>query len=615
MRITRRLAAALLALTLAFLPLAANIPAKADVSPASGSTTFTFTNSGITASAEDEESFTIDGTKLKILAAGTYVLKGSCSNGKVTVKKWTTGVTIVLNGLDLTCTETSPILCNKGSEVTISAASGTTNRLADTSYNNDDVHPENTNAENAVIKAKDGSRLTLSGSGTLNIVANGKNGIKGGMDLAAEGDSPASSASMTIKQLTLNVTANVNDAIKSEQLLNVLSGRITVTAGDNAIRCDRTLNVGQSGSGPTISINSCTEGLSGAVVNIAGGNITVNASSDGVRCSNSELSNYPFACNITGGTLNVNCTDGDGIDSKGSLSITGGNVTAFSSASDENSPLESNTGFTLGGGTVFAMGSAAMAESPTSAQQVYVTFGKIENGNSVLSIPAGSSVKLTNASGSALFTATAPRNAGYVIFSSPSLTDGMQVKLLINGNEIATATASHDAGNNPGVPGTPAPTTAPTAAPTAAPTSAPTNTPAPTAAAETPAPTENAGTPEPTSAPDTEAPVVTDGPVSTVAPELTPDADTTPDDSTAEPSETDTPELTEEPETTASPEESDAPVDTDEPADTDWPEVPAPNKKNTGGKLALIIGGAAVLTGGAVTGGIVLKKKAGKGGK
>lgn len=597
MRIINRIAAALLASILALLPLCAAARAEAGVhseARASFTTTFTFTNSGITASEEDEESYSIDGTALKIKAAGTYTLTGSCTNGSVTVKKGTTGVTLVLNNFDLKSADTAPILCNKGSEVNISAASGTVNRLTDTSYNNDDTHPENQNAENAVIKAKDGSRLTLSGSGTLNVIANGKNGVKGGMDLAADGDTPASSASITIKQLTLNVTANVNDAIKSEQLLSIQSGKITVAAADNAIRCDRTLNIGQSGSGPNITITSSAVGLSGAVVNVAGGNITVNSSSDGVKCASSALGDYPFACNITGGTLTVNSTDGDGVDSSGTLSFRGGSVTVFSSENNEDSPIESVNGITLAGGTLFGMGTAGMVENPSAAQQVYVTFGRMAGGSSELYIPKGSAVKLTDASGGALFSTTAPRNAGYIIFSSPSLTDGMKVKLLINGVETATATASYDAGNNPGVPGTPAPTAGPSPAPTV--------TPSPTESGKTPEPTDAAATatptPEATDLPSSSAPETAEA---TGASE-TPEATENPSASTG----SDAPLLTEAPDTdgTAGPGGSDAPDDNDAPGAN-----ASPGKRVKGGVLALIIGGAAVLAGAGAAIGISASRK------
>ena len=127
----------------------------------SGATTLTFTNSGITASVGDYTGYKIDGTALTINGAGTYILKGLCADGSVTVKKGTTGVTLVLGGLTLTSADTAPIACSKSTGVTIVAAAGTVNTLSDSAQNNDDNYPDNENAENAVIRCKDGSNVVL----------------------------------------------------------------------------------------------------------------------------------------------------------------------------------------------------------------------------------------------------------------------------------------------------------------------------------------------------------------------------------------------------------------------------------------------------------------------
>ena len=89
--------------------------------------------------------------------------------------------------------------------------------------------PKNENAENAVIKCKDGSTVTLCGDGELTITANGKNGIKSGATTDEDGE-----ALLTIRDLTLNIDAPVNDAINAEQLLNVESGTLTIDACSSA---------------------------------------------------------------------------------------------------------------------------------------------------------------------------------------------------------------------------------------------------------------------------------------------------------------------------------------------------------------------------------------------
>ena len=215
------------ALTLSMLP--ATALAAKDYATG-GETALRFSNSGITVQEGDYDGYKIDGTELTINAAGTYVLSGSCADGSVTVKKGTTGVVLVLDGLTLTCGDSAAIACNKSTEVTIVAADGTVNTLADTEQNNDETYPDNDSAENAVIKCKDGSQVTLCGSGTLNVTANGKNGVKSGATTDEEG-----AASLTIRELTLNIDAPVNDAVNAEQQLNIESGSLTISAGVIAV--------------------------------------------------------------------------------------------------------------------------------------------------------------------------------------------------------------------------------------------------------------------------------------------------------------------------------------------------------------------------------------------
>ena len=191
--------------------------------------TFTFTDSGVTAAGETDTGYEIDGTALTITSSGTYTVSGSCADGSIKVKKSTTGVTLVLDGLTLTSENTAAITCGKSSEVTILVSNGTENSLSDTEQNNDDNYPENENAENAVIKCKDGSTITLCGDGELTVTANGKNGIKSGTTTDEDGE-----ASLTIRDLTLNIDAPVNDAINAEQLLNVESGTLTIDAYSSA---------------------------------------------------------------------------------------------------------------------------------------------------------------------------------------------------------------------------------------------------------------------------------------------------------------------------------------------------------------------------------------------
>lgn len=436
--------------------------------------TLTFTDSGITGSGNGVE---ISGTALTISEPGTYLLTGSCADGSVKVKKGTAGVTLILSDLSLTSSTTAPITCGKSSVVTIVAADGTTNTLTDAAQNNDTEYPDNTDAENAVIKGKDGAQVVLCGSGSLTLNANGKNGIKSG----TTDSETAQDASLTIRELTLTINAPVNDAINAEQLLNVESGTLTLDAADDALHCDLVMNIGADGTdGPTLTIINAYEGIEAAALNIASGSIDITCQDDCLNAGNSSLTNYGFEINISGGTLRAYTTAGDGFDSNGTMTISGGDIEVWTANAADNQPLDADGGITVTGGTVLAAGSSGMGMTLT-AEQPYVTFGsgrgsmggsfgggqrpeqpgitdaqpdnaptppqgEAENApqgapgtgeegtqqpptmqpntntdNSGISLTAGDAFTITDADGTAVYSGTAVCNASYLFYSSGAL--------------------------------------------------------------------------------------------------------------------------------------------------------------------------------------------------
>jgi hypothetical protein len=447
---------------------------------AANATRFVFSDSAITVTEGAYNGYKVKNTALSITAAGTYVVSGSCANGTIVVKKNVTGVTLILDGLTLTAHATAPLTCNKGSGVTILAAAGSVNNLSDDQYNNDDVYTDTTaypDIENAVIKCKDGSNVTIGGTGTINVNAYGKNGVKGGADLYEEDENGnatttlLSTASLTIKDVTLNVSikhsykdpedANAydGDAIKSEKELNILSGNITVSANDDGIKSDHVLNIGAEGTaGPTITVTKAAEGIEGAVVNVYSGSVSVTATDDGINAANGDIADRSadFSYNQYGGYVYINVTNGDGIDSNGSATLAGGTLEIYAPSQGDGDPIDTEYGCTFSGATVLAVGHAMM---PQSYSGTYVAFGGsggpgfgglLGGGSGSNLVTAGSTIKITDASGNAVYTAqsTAQRSASYVVFASPSLTSGSSYKL--NGSTSATAQTASGGQTGPG---------------------------------------------------------------------------------------------------------------------------------------------------------------------
>lgn len=421
-----------------------------------------FSNDGITAA--DDSVLSIDGTSLTITAAGTYLLSGSCEDGSVKVQKGTTGVVLVLDGLTLSSQTTAPIICAKSTEVTIEAAAETVNTLSDTEANNDgsnDSNTENNNAEgnvsetefgndassnstaeNAVIKCKDGSQVVLCGTGELILQANGRNGIKSGASTETEGD-----ASLTIRELTLTIDAPVNDAVNAESILNVESGTLEISAGDDALHSDGELNIGADGTdGPSISITSCYEGLEGTVVNIFSGDIDLQSTDDCINAADSDQPNGDFQINITGGSITASTSNGDGFDSNGDLIISGGSVAVWTANAADNEPLDADGTVTISGGTVLAAGESSGMGIHLEASQPCVIFsGDSSEGGGfrpTALLTNGSSFSILSDDQTTLYSAEAICSASYIIFSSPDLTESGSCTLSSEDTETTSSAQS-----------------------------------------------------------------------------------------------------------------------------------------------------------------------------
>ncbi len=289
------------------------------------------TAEALTADTKNAETIVMSDSnnQVTISEAGTYIITGTCSDGNIKVKKGTQDVVLVLKDLNLTSTTGATLSINKGAEAKI-VIEGTV-----TLNDNESAADEALDTyDGAVIKAKAGSSTVLTGTGTLNVNGNCEHGIKVSdtdEDDIADGYSDASF--IVDGSLKINVTA-VEDGMNSGTDLTIKSGSITVSAGDDGIKADYILTIGEEGeSGPTINVKKSGEALEGAVVNIYSGQIDVTASDDGINAANSDLSGYTFSINIMGGTVNVSA-GADGLDSNGNINILGGLTTIVKAASN-----------------------------------------------------------------------------------------------------------------------------------------------------------------------------------------------------------------------------------------------------------------------------------------
>ena len=497
------------ALLIGLLPLSASAAYSGDAN-----NTFTFTDSGVTASEADGSGFKIEGTALTISEAGTYRITGSCSDGSVQVKKGTTGVTLILDDLTLTASDTAPLSCNKSTEVTIYISGTVTLTDAENPADEESTDEAVADAfEGAAIKVKSGASVVITGTGTLTADGSAcKNGIKGAatasitvgasasdtftLNIKAANHGLASDGSITIVGGKVNITAgnegiksepdeddtesegvvtmtggavtvnSVDDGVKGYKTVAITGGTLNIASGDDGIKCEYDVILGAEGSsvGPVINITKSNEGIEGATVTFYSGSGTIVATDDGVNAANSDLTNYSFLLTVAGGTWIVDA-GGDGLDSNGNLVNSGGSMTVYGSANNGNAAIDIGDfgcSWTVSGGEIAAVGMSGMMITPTSG--TYVLFGSsgMMGGfgggtGSSISIRAGSTLAVKDSAGNTLWSGTAIKAANCFLYAGSALTSGGSYTLYVNGSAAATAsaTAGNGQGQQPGQGGQP----------------------------------------------------------------------------------------------------------------------------------------------------------------
>lgn len=183
-----------------------------------------------------------------------------------------------------------------------------------------------------------------------------------------------------------------DDAIHSKGNVIISGGTFEISSGDDGIHAEYLTKI----TGGNITIDKSYEGIEGATVEILNGNIDVTSTDDGINAANSDLKNYSYYILIAGGDISVNA-DGDGLDSNGTLKITGGNLFVLGPTGNDNSALDADTGIIITGGNVCAVGSSGMVESPSDlSTQCYIVIGlnSKQNANTTITVETETGEKI-----------------------------------------------------------------------------------------------------------------------------------------------------------------------------------------------------------------------------
>ena len=374
----------------------------------------------------DSSSVTIDGSVITIKGKGTYIITGTLNDGYITVDAGDSDdIRLILQDAKITSSDYAALYCLNADNVYITLADGTENAL----INEGDYDSKDDNKVDGAIFAK--TDITINGTGALQVTSSA-HGIVGKDDIAvtggtitvtAEKDGIQANDSVAVQNTDINITCGKdgiqadNDKDTTKGYVYIYSGNITIASGDDGITASSFLQI----DGGTVGITESYEGLEGETVIINGGKISIVSSDDAINAasdSSAEAMRDDGVSNIriNGGDIYIR-SEGDGVDSNGTLEMTGGNLIVMGPVRGGNGSLDVNGSATVTGGTVIMAGSADMATNFTEASQGTIL---LSTGNQ----SQGSVISVTDSSGKVILGTTADCAYACIVVSSPELTEG-----------------------------------------------------------------------------------------------------------------------------------------------------------------------------------------------
>lgn len=422
----------------------------------------------------------VDGSVVTVSAAGTYHVTGSLTNGQLAIDAGDATVRLVLDGVQITNPDGAAIAVLDADKAVVILADGSASTLADGStylFPSADVDEPNaalfstadlsiggegaltvTGSYNDAIASKDGL-VIASGSITVAAVDDGIRGkdylvieggdlsvTAGGDGLKADNEEDESLGYVAISGGSIIIDAGT-DAIEAVSTATVSGGSLQISAGDDGIHSEARLLI----SGGTIDITRSYEGLEGTEIAISDGLISVVSDDDGLNVAGGSAATtdgqggFPGAAGgrgggpagetpiegyfvtMSGGTLLIDA-GGDGFDSNGSATISGGMIVVNGPTSNGDGALDVNGTFLVSGGTLVAVGSAGMAEAPDRASEqafISVVFNTTQ--------PAGTVVRVEASDGEAVLTFASSKPFQSLVLSNPSLESGATYDVLVGG--------------------------------------------------------------------------------------------------------------------------------------------------------------------------------------
>ena len=382
-------------------------------------------------------------------------LDGETSTGETTDHEDEDSGNIYIEGgtLDITVTAAAAKGIKADDDMKISDGDITIKTTGGGAWDSDD---KKTKASSCL--SADGN-MTISG-GTLNLTSTGA----GGKGLNVDGDYTATGGTLTIKTSGNAVVASSSGSIStvssSQQLDRYGSDYKSSPKG---IKVDGAILVSDQAVISVTTSGAGGEGIeSKTSINITGGQVTVNASDDAINASYNDATKGTSGAGdltISGGYVYARSTGNDGIDANGNCYIKGGLVYAIGTSTPEvaiDANSEEQKKLYVTGGTIIAIGGLESGANLT--QSCYSTSSWTKNVWYAITVGSETiAFKTPSSGGSTLVVSGASQptlKSGVTVSSGTSIFDGAAYTdaTVTGGSSVNLSSYSGGNGGGPGGP-------------------------------------------------------------------------------------------------------------------------------------------------------------------
>lgn len=296
-----------------------------------------------------------------------------------------------------------------------------------------------TDVYNATCVSADGNINIVNGELTLTASGSASKGISSdaNITIGSSNYTPIINISTTGAKILISGSGNnaeysESKTLKADGTLTIDNGVISISSADDGMKAEEEIII----NGGTIDIKKSVEGIEAPSIIFNGGYTKVASTDDALNATmgNGGEGNDGSILDIRGGEIYLNPTGGDGLDSNGDITMSGGTVVVHGPQSQPEVGIDVNGTFNMSGGfLIVSSPNSMMLEGVSSSSPQYSLIIKSQQQLSTSTL-----FHIEDGDGNSLATFQPKRQYNAIIFSSKELISGKIIKIFTGGSSTGT---------------------------------------------------------------------------------------------------------------------------------------------------------------------------------